>query len=243
MPKSLKAAARDAFAEARALLEDLSRLGLTEIPLPQLPADLPPCPVGVTGADEGGETLCRRETLEEIRAELEGCRRCALCQGRRTIVFGVGNPHARLVLVGEAPGREEDERGEPFVGEAGRLLDRILFALGLRREEVYICNVEKCRPPGNRDPLPEEIAACEPFLQRQLAAIRPRLIVSLGRFAAQTLLRDPTPMGRLRGQWREYQGIPLLPTFHPAYLLRNPASKRELWEDMKQVKQRLAEGL
>ncbi len=239
MPKSLNRELQETLAAARGLLEDLARQGLTEIPLVQLPADLPPCPAGVKGADEGGEALCRRETLEEIRADLEGCRRCALCQGRHNIVFGVGNPHARLVLVGEAPGREEDEKGEPFVGEAGRLLDRILFAVGLRREDVYICNVEKCRPPGNRDPLPEEIAACEPFLQRQLAAIRPRLIVTLGRFAAQTLLRDQTAISRLRGQWREYQGIPLLPTFHPAFLLRNPASKREVWEDMKSVMQRL----
>ena len=225
--------------QARALLEDLQRLGLTEIPVADLPSALPPCPVGVIGADRGGEALCRQETLEEIRAEFQDCRRCALCQGRRNIVFGVGDAHARLVLVGEAPGREEDERGEPFVGEAGRLLDRILFAMGLRREEVYICNVEKCRPPGNRDPLPEEIAACEPFLRRQLAAIRPQLIVTLGRFAAQTLLRETTPITRLRGQWREYEGIPLLPTLHPAYLLRNPASKREVWEDMKLVMQRL----
>jgi DNA polymerase len=181
--------------------------------------------------------------VEDIRAERENCRRCALCQGRHNIVFGVGHPQARLVLVGEAPGREEDEKGEPFVGEAGRLLDRILLAMGLRREDVYICNVEKCRPPGNRDPLPEEVAACEPYLRRQLAVIRPRIIVALGRFAAQTLLRDESPISRLRGTWREYHGIPLMPTYHPAYLLRNPASKREVWEDMKQVMKRLrAEG-
>ncbi len=241
MPDSLKRELREAAAEARAVLEDLQRLGFTEIPVAQLPRQLPPCQAGTVGADRGGEALCRQETIEEIRAEMEDCRRCVLCQGRQNIVFGVGNPHARLVLVGEAPGREEDERGEPFVGEAGRLLDRILFAMGLRREEVYICNVEKCRPPDNRDPLPEEIAACEPFLKRQLAAIRPQLIVTLGRFAAQTLLRDQTAITRLRGQWREYQGIPLLPTFHPAYLLRNPTSKREVWEDMKQVIQRLRE--
>ncbi len=242
MPDALRQEMRQAVAEARGLLEDLGRLGLAEVAVPSLPADLPPCPPGIAGIDAGGEVLCRRETLEEIRAELEGCRRCALCQGRRNIVFGTGNPHARLVLVGEAPGREEDEKGEPFVGEAGRLLDRILFAMGLQRQEVYICNVEKCRPPGNRDPQPEEIAACEPYLKRQLAAIRPRLIVTLGRFAVQTLLRDPAPISRLRGQWREYEGIPLMPTYHPAYLLRNPAGKREVWEDMKQVMQRLREA-
>lgn len=241
MPENLRRELFETVSQARSLLEDYQRLGLAEVQLPELPGDLPPCPPDVRGVDEGGTASCRRETLEEIRAELENCRRCDLCQGRKTIVFGVGNPRARLVLVGEAPGREEDEKGEPFVGEAGRLLDRILFAMGLAREEVYICNVEKCRPPGNRDPRPEEIAACEPFLQRQLAAIRPRLIVSLGKFAAQTLLRDPSPISRLRGHWREYQGIPLMPTFHPAYLLRNPSGKREVWEDMKQVVARLRE--
>ncbi|OGR30159.1 MAG: uracil-DNA glycosylase [Desulfuromonadales bacterium GWD2_61_12] len=178
--------------------------------------------------------------MDEIRADLGDCQRCPLCRGRRQIVFGVGNPAAALVFVGEGPGREEDERGEPFVGEAGRLLDRILFAMGLERSQVYICNVIKCRPPGNRDPEPEEIAACEPFLKRQLAAIRPQLIVTLGRFAAQTLLQDEKPISRLRGTWREYAGIPVMPTFHPAYLLRSPAEKREVWEDMKQVMQRLA---
>ncbi len=239
MPDSLRRELRRGAAEIRGFLEDLERLGFTEIELPPIPADLPPCAPNVVALEDGGEALCRRETLDEIRAELEGCRRCPLCKGRSTIVFGVGNPRAQIVFVGEAPGREEDEKGEPFVGEAGRLLDRILFAMGLRREDVYICNVVKCRPPGNRDPLPEEIAACEPYLKRQLAAIRPRLIVALGRFAAQTLLRDTTPITRLRGNWRRYEGIPLMPTYHPAYLLRNPASKKEVWEDMKAVMQRL----
>ena len=226
-------------AQARDLLEDLGRLGLGEITLPDLPDQLPVCPPAIRGIEDGGEELCRRETLEEIRAELEDCRRCPLCQGRKAVVFGIGNPRARVVFVGEAPGREEDEKGEPFVGEAGRLLDRILLAMGLSRDEVYICNVIKCRPPGNRDPQPEEIAACEPYLKRQLAAIRPQLIVTLGKFAAQTLLRDTSPISRLRGHWREYEGIPLMPTFHPAYLLRTPTGKREVWEDMKQVMARL----
>ncbi len=242
MPEQLRSDLREALAQARNLLEDLQLRGLGEVTLEPLPAALPPCPPDVQGVDEGGTALCRRETLEEIRTALGECRRCPLCQGRKTIVFGVGNPNADLVLVGEAPGREEDERGEPFVGEAGRLLDRILFAMGLERQQVYICNVEKCRPPGNRDPNPEEIAACEPFLKRQLAAIRPRLIVTLGKFAAQTLLQDQTPISRLRGQWRQYQGIPLLPTYHPAFLLRNPAAKRDVWEDMKLAMQRLRQG-
>ncbi|WP_305041196.1 uracil-DNA glycosylase [Geoalkalibacter sp.] len=230
--------------QARALLQDLRLLGVGDLVMSSpraVPPDLPVCPLHVTGVERGGRVLCRQETLEEIRAELEDCRRCPLCEGRRNIVFGVGNPQARLVFVGEAPGREEDERGEPFVGEAGRLLDRILFAMGLRRDQVYICNVEKCRPPQNRDPRPEEIAACEPYLQRQLAAINPRIIVALGRIAVQSLLREQSPISRLRGRWHTYQGIPLMPTYHPAYLLRNPAGKREVWEDMKQVLKRLRE--
>jgi len=241
MPDTLKSELLEAAGQVRGLLEDLDRLGVAELTMPVIAADLPRCPPRVRGVDEGGEAACRRETLEEIRADLEDCRRCPLCKGRKTIVFGVGNPHARLVLVGEAPGREEDEKGEPFVGEAGRLLDRVLAAMGMSRDEVYICNVEKCRPPGNRDPQPEEIDACEPFLKRQLAAIRPQLIVTLGRFAAQSLLREKTAISRLRGQWREYESIPLMPTYHPAFLLRNPLAKREVWEDMKKVVARLRE--
>ena len=178
-------------------------------------------------------------TLDEVRARLGDCQRCPLSKTRNSLVFGVGNPTARLVLVGEAPGREEDERGEPFVGEAGRLLDRILFAMGLERSEVYICNVLKCRPPNNRDPEPEEVATCEPFLVQQLEAIRPEMIVALGRFAIQTLLQTKLPINKLRGHWQEYQGVPLMPTYHPAYLLRNPVGKREVWADMRLVMQRL----
>ncbi len=242
MAERIRQELAECVAGARALLEDLGRLGLEEIPLHEPSGGLPVCPPRVMGVDRGGSAPCRTETLEEIEAELRDCRRCPLCQGRRNIVFGVGNPRADLVFVGEAPGREEDEKGEPFVGEAGRLLDRIIFAMGLTREQVYICNVEKCRPPGNRDPQPEEIAACEPYLKRQLAVIEPRIIVALGKFAAQTLLRDATPISRLRGRWSSYQGIELMPTYHPAYLLRNPAGKREVWEDMKQVMRRLRGG-
>ncbi|SDL42716.1 DNA polymerase [Geoalkalibacter ferrihydriticus] len=228
--------------QVRALLQDWRTLGVQDLIVPArevVPENLPPCPLNVTGVDRGGRVLCRQETLEEIHAELDGCRRCPLCKGRSNLVFGVGNPHARVVFVGEAPGREEDEKGEPFVGEAGRLLDRILFAMGLHRNDVYICNVIKCRPPQNRDPHPEEIAACEPYLRRQLAAIAPQVIVALGRFAVQTLVRDQSALGRLRGRWHEYEGIALMPTYHPAYLLRNPAGKREVWEDMKLVLKRL----
>jgi DNA polymerase len=174
-------------------------------------------------------------TLEGIRAEIGDCQRCKLCSGRTQIVFGVGNPKAQLVFVGEGPGAEEDAQGIPFVGKAGQLLTKMIEAMGFRRDEVYICNVVKCRPPGNRNPEPDEIEACEPFLRAQLGSIRPKVIVALGKFAAQTLLRDATPITRLRGNWREYCGIPLMPTFHPAYLLRNPAEKKNAWLDLRQV--------
>ena len=172
-------------------------------------------------------------TLEEVRAHLGECTRCKLHTGRNTIVFGVGNPKADLVFVGEGPGAEEDAQGIPFVGRAGQLLTRIIEAIQLRREDVYICNIIKCRPPGNRNPEADEIAACEPFLKAQLAVIKPKLICALGGFAAQTLLRTKEPISRLRGRFHTYEGIPLLPTFHPAYLLRNPHEKRTVWEDMK----------
>ncbi len=229
---------------ARGLLEDMKDLGIEEILLPPMRGNLSAEHLYETEAIRTGpETVAETpaETLEDIRLDLGDCHRCPLCKGRNRIVFGGGNPTARVVFVGEAPGREEDKQGVPFVGEAGQLLDRILFAMGLKREDVYICNVEKCRPPGNRDPEPEEIEACEPFLKRQLAAIHPQVLVTLGKFAAQTLLKERTPIGRLRGHWREYEGIPLMPTFHPAFLLRNPTAKREVWTDMKKVMKKLRE--
>ena len=184
----------------------------------------------------------RHQTLDEIRRELGDCRRCKLCEGRRQIVFGSGNPRARLVFVGEGPGAEEDAQGLPFVGPAGQLLTKMISAMGLRRDDVYICNVVKCRPPGNRNPEPDEIGACEPFLRAQLQSIGPEVVVALGKFAAQTLLREATPITRLRGQWRTYQGMKLMPTFHPAYLLRNPAEKKPCWEDLKAVMAVLAKA-
>jgi uracil-DNA glycosylase family 4 len=174
-------------------------------------------------------------SLQVVRDELGDCRRCKLHHGRKNLVYGVGNPDAHLVFVGEGPGADEDEQGEPFVGKAGQLLTKMIEAMGYGREDVYICNVVKCRPPGNRNPEPDEIAACEPFLKKQLAAIRPRVIVALGKFAAQCLLRDDTPISRLRGSFRSYEGIQLMPTFHPAYLLRDPSKKKEAWEDLKSV--------
>lgn len=223
MPQQLLNDLREAFAAGRSQFEYLRDLGFDSVP--------------AASAGTAPATASGRESLEQVRNELGDCQRCRLGATRQSLVFGVGNPQARLVLVGEAPGREEDEKGEPFVGEAGRLLDRILFAMGLRREDVYICNVLKCRPPHNRDPEADEVASCEPFLARQLAAISPQAIVALGRFAIHTLLQTKVPIGRLRGTWQQYQGLPLMPTYHPAYLLRNPIGKREVWADMKQVMQ------
>ena len=178
-------------------------------------------------------------SLESVRSEMGECTLCKLHKGRHTIVFGVGNPQARLMFVGEAPGEDEDLKGEPFVGKAGQLLTKMIEAMGLGREDVYICNTVKCRPPNNRNPEPEELAACEPFLKGQLASVKPEAIVTLGKFAAQALLRDQTPITRLRGQWREYEGIPVMPTFHPAYLLRSPQEKGKVWDDLQSVMKKL----
>ena len=180
------------------------------------------------------------KSLEELRAEIGDCRLCKLCSGRTHVVFGVGNPNARLMFVGEGPGRDEDLQGEPFVGRAGQLLtDIITKGMGLMREDVYIANVVKCRPPDNRNPEPDEVAACEPFLKRQIDLVRPEIIVALGKFAVQTLLQNKAPISRLRGNWHRYHGIKLMPTFHPAYLLRNPADKRLVWQDIQKVIQEL----
>lgn len=175
-------------------------------------------------------------SLEELRAAIGDCRRCKLCAGRTHIVFGVGNPRARLMFVGEGPGRDEDLQGEPFVGRAGQLLNDIITkGIGLKREDVYIANVVKCRPPENRNPEPDEVAACEPFLKKQIDLVRPEIIVGLGKFAVQTLLQSKAPITKVRGNWHRYHGIKLMPTFHPAYLLRNPADKKLVWEDIKKV--------
>lgn len=176
-------------------------------------------------------------TLEAIRTELGDCFRCRLHEGRQSVVFGEGNAHAALVFVGEAPGREEDLQGRPFVGQAGELLTRIIEAIDLRREEVYIANIVKCRPPQNRNPQPEEIRTCLPFLRKQLQAIRPRIICALGTFAAQTLLQTEERISMLRGKFYSYEGSQLMPTYHPAFLLRNPHFKKDVWEDMKMIRE------
>jgi DNA polymerase len=183
------------------------------------------------------------EVLDQLRVEIGPlCMRCKLCNmGRRQVVFGVGNPRARLMFVGEAPGEDEDRQGEPFVGRAGQLLTKIIEAINLARDQVYIANVIKCRPPGNRNPEPDEVSACEPFLFRQIDIVKPRVIVALGKFAAQCLLHTTEPITRLRGREFQYRGATLIPTFHPAYLLRNPSSKRDVWEDMKKVRAILLE--
>jgi DNA polymerase len=178
-------------------------------------------------------------TLESVRDEIGDCTRCKLHKGRTNLVFGVGNPKARLMFVGEAPGEDEDKKGEPFVGKAGQLLTKMIEAMGLRREDVYICNTVKCRPPNNRNPEPDELASCEPFLKGQLRAVGAEVIVTLGKFAAQALLREATPISRLRGTWHVYEGIPVMPTFHPAYLLRSPQEKGKVWDDLQKVMQKL----
>ena len=177
------------------------------------------------------------ESLAAIREDIGDCVRCKLCQlGRRQIVFGVGNPNADLMFVGEAPGRDEDIQGIPFVGRAGQKLTQIIEAIGLKREDVYIANVIKCRPPENRNPEPDEVEQCEPFLFRQVDTIKPKVIVALGTFAAKSLLKSTDSISRLRGRVYDYRGAKLVPTFHPAFLLRNPSCRREVWEDMKKVR-------
>jgi DNA polymerase len=219
-----------------AWLEHLKDMGVEALRLP-IPAALPaeprttlvPAPASAAAA------------LKVIRDDIGDCQRCRLSGGRTHIVFGVGSPAAELMFVGEGPGADEDAQGEPFVGRAGQLLTKIIEAMGMKREQVYIANVVKCRPPGNRLPEEDEIATCIGFLLRQIEAIRPRIIVTLGGLAAQTLLRSSTPISRLRGVFRDLRGTLVMPTFHPAFLLRNPNRKREVWEDMQKVRDRLAE--
>lgn len=229
----------------RGYLEDLRESGVDGLPVSAFvrkdegdDAGIEETPVAET-SPPAGMVESVKETLDTIRAELGECLRCPLGKSRNNIVFGRGSEKARLVFVGEAPGREEDLAGEPFVGEAGRLLTKIIQAMGFEREQVYICNVLKCRPPGNRNPRPEEINVCEPFLRGQLRVIGPEVVVALGTFSAQSLLQSREPISRLRGRFHDYHGIALMPTFHPAYLLRNPAMKRHVWDDMQVVMKRL----
>lgn len=212
----------------------LREIGIDYLPVP--PRDGGKIRAAETPARGGGETL------EEIREEALSCRRCPLCKGRRTVVFGVGNPRARLLFVGEGPGEEEDRQGEPFVGAAGRRLTQWIQRIGLSRGDVYIANIVKCRPPGNRAPLPEEAAACLPFLRRQIRAIRPAVICTLGAVALNFLLGNNDRITRARGQWRDLDGIPVLPTYHPAYILRNATREHEVLADFDLLAESLRSG-
>lgn len=236
------------WASLGAYLQDLKESGIDGLSAdladtaalspPVQPAVLPrPEPAQKTERPEP-LTAEKQESLEQIRKSLGDCQRCKLGATRKKLVFGVGNPNARLVFVGEGPGADEDEKGEPFVGDAGRMLNRIIAAMGLQREDVYICNVVKCRPPQNRNPENDEIAACSPFLLRQLHSVKPEVIVALGTFAAQTALGTREPISKLRGKFHDFHGIPLMPTYHPSYLLRsggNSDSFWAVWDDMIQV--------
>jgi len=222
--------AADLVAHGR-FLAGLDAVGVVWPPKGAAAAPTLPQPVEAAGVTED-----RAAALAAVRAELGDCQRCRLAGGRKTIVFGQGNPEAELMFVGEGPGADEDEQGLAFVGRAGQLLtDIIEKGMKLRRADVWIGNVIKCRPPQNRNPEPDEILSCQPFLEAQIRAIRPRVLVGLGKFGAHWLLKTAEPITRLRGRIGYYEGIPVMPTYHPAYLLRNPAGKKDVWEDMKEV--------
>ena len=209
----------EVVATVREYVEEQMQLGFTEL----------------FEEEEEPESEFAQFDIGQLRDEAMGCERCELHQGRNTVVFGTGDEDADLMFVGEAPGADEDQQGEPFVGRAGQLLTRIIEAMKLRREDVYIANVIKCRPPGNRNPKPIEIESCEPFLLRQIELIKPKVICALGTFAAQTLLATNQSISSLRGSFHDYHGCKLMATYHPAYLLRNPHGKRDVWEDMQKV--------
>lgn len=233
----------DIAAQLRAHLEYRRALGVgfVEMPSSRSPRAAAPRSSKVNPAKKasspGEETFVAQPGgLAAVREEIGECTRCKLHKGRKNIVFGEGDPNAALVFVGEGPGQEEDLQGRPFVGAAGQLLtDIIVKGMQLKREDVYICNIVKCRPPGNRNPEPDEVEACEPFLIKQLRAINPQIIIGLGNVAVKTLLKTKEGITSLRGNWKTYQNIPLMPTFHPAYLLRTPSDKKLVWDDIKKV--------
>jgi uracil-DNA glycosylase family 4 len=224
------------------LLEYLQEIGFEDLYLAQRPTKSPPFQSARQAVpDQRSESSEERAArLAELAENSHTCSRCRLSQGRQTVVFGSGDPDADLMFIGEGPGAEEDRLGLPFVGRAGELLTKIIEAIGLQREQVYIANIVKCRPPGNRDPEVEEVAACRPFLERQIDLIQPQVIVLLGRVAAQTLLGNDLPLGRMRGMWHRVRGFETRVTYHPAALLRNASFKRPTWEDMQEVRDRLA---
>lgn len=228
-------ASRPSPPETHRWLSYLGEIGYTDLYLPIGAAASTAVPVEA----DAGE---RARELAAVAEEASICRRCRLAEGRQTVVFGSGDVNADLMFIGEGPGAEEDRQGLPFVGRAGELLTKIIEAIDLSREEVYIANVVKCRPPGNRNPQADEVAACRAYLDRQIELVRPHLIVALGKVAAQTLLGNDLPLGRMRGQWYEVLGVPTRVTYHPAALLRNESFKRPVWEDMKIVRDRLLAG-
>jgi DNA polymerase len=221
------------LAEYARFLGRITTLGAPVVPrLEPLPTTTQSASLTTTAATASALT----GGLTALREVLGDCQRCKLASGRKNIVFGQGNPHAALMFVGEAPGADEDEQGLAFVGRAGQLLtDIIEKGLRLKRSDVFIANVLKCRPPGNRNPEPDEISSCQPFLEQQILAIRPKVLVGLGKFAGQWLLKTAEPISRIRGRLGDYDGIKVMPTYHPAYLLRNPSAKKDVWEDMKIV--------
>jgi DNA polymerase len=233
----------DIVTQVRTHVELQRALGVSSlqivIPDRSSPAVISAAPIPGTAPEPPVKRLTAPEEaggLASVCEELGGCTGCRLSKGRKTVVAGEGNPDALLVFIGEAPGQEEDKQGRPFVGEAGQLLtDIIVKGMKLQREDVYICTIVKCRPPDDRPPEPDEIAACEGFLLRQIAAIKPRIIVALGRAAAQTMMKTKEGITSLRGKWGAYQGIPVMPTFHPAHLLRKPSDKKAVWEDIRKV--------
>ena len=209
------------ISDLKTYLEYLKGMGIISLPSSEMEPEKP--------------TRSQVLTLEEVRKELGDCKRCKLHQTRRTIVFGEGNEKATLMFIGEGPGYDEDVQGRPFVGRAGQLLTKIIQSINLQREEVYIANIIKCRPPQNRNPEPDEIQSCNPFLRKQIQVIQPKIICALGTFSAQTLLKTETKITALRGKFYDLEGIKVIPTYHPAFLLRNPDKKREVWEDMKKI--------
>ncbi len=242
---------REILEELKAYLEYLKGLGINELHFwgdwedkvdpSEILRDGEPIYESLSSYGTQPPSRPQRLSLEEIRRELGNCRKCKLHRTRQTIVFGEGNPQARLMVIGEGPGYDEDVQGRPFVGKAGQLLTKILQSIGLTRGEVYIANIIKCRPPQNRNPEPDEIESCFPFLIKQIEAIQPKIICALGTFSAQTLLRTDAKITALRGKVFNFSGIRIFPTYHPAYLLRNPERKREVWEDMQQIAKALAE--
>lgn len=206
--------------------------GITENPLVSTTKPTQPFAAAALPTEEK-----RQRLLDMDVTEVRGCTKCRLCESRTKTVFGEGDPDAQILFIGEGPGETEDQTGRPFVGRAGELLDRMIVAMGLKREQVYIANIVKCRPPGNREPAPEEVATCTPYLERQIEIIRPRVIVTLGRPALQHMLKEKISITRMRGQWQTWQGIKLMPTFHPAYILRSytPATRAAVWSDLLQV--------